>query len=58
MTAIIIHTNRFVRLPQRKVDATTLAGGQVSSVTTGKNGVTLNVNGIGQVTLADVKQVM
>ncbi len=42
----------------KKVDATTLAGGQVSSVTTGKNGVTLNVNGIGQVTLADVKQVM
>jgi len=42
----------------KKIDVSTLAGGQVSSVTTGKNGVTLNVNGIGQVTLADVKQVM
>jgi flagellar basal-body rod modification protein FlgD len=42
----------------KKVDANALAGGLVSGVTTGKNGVTLNVNGIGQVSLADVKLVM
>ena len=42
----------------KKIDTSTLAGGQVSGVTTGKNGVTLNVNGVGRVTLTDVKQVM
>jgi hypothetical protein len=32
--------------------------GQVASVTTGKTGVTLNVNGMGAIALTDVRQVM
>ncbi|MEI8030215.1 MAG: flagellar hook assembly protein FlgD [Comamonadaceae bacterium] len=41
-----------------KVSATALAIGLISGVTSTKSGVTLNVNGIGQVALADVKQVL
>jgi flagellar basal-body rod modification protein FlgD len=42
----------------KKVGTTALAVGQVNSVTTGKNGVTLNVNELGAIALADVRQVM
>jgi flagellar basal-body rod modification protein FlgD len=41
-----------------KVEATTLSAGLVAGVTTGKSGVTLNVNGIGTLALSDVKRVM
>ena len=41
-----------------QVEATTLSAGLVSGVTTGKSGVTLNVNGIGTLALSDVKRVM
>ncbi len=42
----------------KKIGATALAVGQVASVTTGKTGVTLNVNEIGAIALSDVRQVM
>ena len=42
----------------KKVGAAALAVGQVASVTTGKTGVTLNVNGMGAIALTDVRQVM
>lgn len=42
----------------KKVEATALAAGVVAGVTTGKSGVSLNVNGIGILALSDVKQVM
>ena len=42
----------------KKIDTTALAVGQVGSVTTGKNGVMLNVIGMGAVALSDVRQVM
>ena len=42
----------------KKVKVTALSFGQVSSVTLGADGVMLNVNGVGSVTLSDVKQVM
>ncbi len=41
-----------------KIDATALALGLVSGVTQGRDGVTLKVNGIGSVALADVRQVV
>lgn len=41
-----------------KIDATALTLGLVSGVSQGRSGVSLNVNGIGAVALADVKQVM
>ena len=41
-----------------KIGTTALALGQVGSVTTGKNGVMLNVNGMGAVAISDVRQVM
>ena len=41
-----------------KVDATALSFGQVASVSTGKQGVTLNVPGLGAVTMADVRQIL
>lgn len=41
-----------------KIEATALALGQVDGVTQGKSGVFLNVHGIGEVALSDVKQVM
>jgi flagellar basal-body rod modification protein FlgD len=41
-----------------KVDAVALAFGLVSGVTQGANGTALKVNGVGQVALSDVKQVM
>ena len=41
-----------------KIDATALALGLVSGVTQGTDGIALKVNGIGQVALSDVKQVM
>ena len=42
----------------KTIDATALAVGQVASVTTGKNGVMLNVNEMGAIALSDVRQVM
>jgi flagellar basal-body rod modification protein FlgD len=42
----------------KKIDATALAGGVVSGVTISKSGVALNVSGVGQVPVTDVKQVM
>lgn len=42
----------------KKVEATALSAGLVAGVTTGKSGVTLNVNGIGTLALSDVKRVM
>ena len=42
----------------KKIGATALAVGLVGGVTTGKSGVTLNVSGMGQVALVDVRQVM
>lgn len=42
----------------KKVKVTALSHGQVSSVTLGADGVMLNVNGVGSVTLSDVKRVM
>lgn len=42
----------------KKIDATALAVGLVGGVTTGKSGVTLNVNGMGAIALSDVRQVM
>ncbi len=42
----------------KTVEATTLSAGLVAGVTTGKSGITLNVNGIGTVALSDVKRVM
>jgi flagellar basal-body rod modification protein FlgD len=41
-----------------KIDATSLGLGQVVGVTQGKNGVSLNVNGMGTVALSDVRQVI
>ncbi len=41
-----------------KIDALALGLGLVSGVTQGKDGVALKVNGMGQVALSDVKQVM
>ena len=41
-----------------KVDVTALAFGQVASVSTGKQGVTLNVPGLGAITMADVRQIL
>jgi flagellar basal-body rod modification protein FlgD len=41
-----------------KVDAVALARGLVSGVTQGKGGVALKVNGMGQVALSDVREVM
>jgi len=41
-----------------KIDATALTLGQVGSVTQGKSGVLVNVNGVGPVALTNVKQVM
>jgi flagellar basal-body rod modification protein FlgD len=41
-----------------KINAVALASGLVSGVTQGANGAALKVNGIGQVALSDVKQVM
>ena len=41
-----------------KIDAVALALGLVSGVTQGTGGVALKVNGMGQVALSDVKQVM
>jgi len=41
-----------------KIDAAALALGVVSGVTQGTGGVALKVNGVGQVALSDVKQVM
>lgn len=43
---------------QAKVDATTLAFGQVASVSTGKQGVSLNVPGLGAVSMSDVRQIL
>ncbi len=42
----------------KRVDAASLSGGLVSGVTVGNSKVTLNLSGVGQVTLADVKLVM
>ena len=42
----------------KKIGAAALAVGQVASVTTGKNGVMLNVSEIGAIALTDVRQVM
>lgn len=42
----------------KKIDATALVLGMVNGVTQGKGGVTLKINGVGSVALADVKQVM
>ena len=41
-----------------KIDASALTAGQVGSVSQGKTGVSLNVNGVGPVALSNVKQVM
>lgn len=41
-----------------KVDAKTLGFGEVASVTTGAQGVKLTVPGIGEITLADIRQVI
>lgn len=41
-----------------KVGATTLGFGEVASVTTGAQGVKLSVPGIGEITLADIRQVI
>lgn len=41
-----------------KIDAVALTLGQVSGVMQSKDGVTLKVNGMGQIPLSDVKQVM
>jgi flagellar basal-body rod modification protein FlgD len=41
-----------------KVDATTLGFGEVASVTTGAQGVKLSVPGVGEITLADIRQVI
>ncbi len=43
---------------QAKVDATALAFGQVASVSTGKQGVSLNVPGLGAVSMSDVRQIL
>ena len=43
---------------QTKVDATALAFGQVTSVSTGKQGVSLNVPGLGAVSMNDVRQIL
>jgi len=42
----------------KKVDATKLSFGEVSSVTTGTAGVKLNVPGVGTVNLADIRQIL
>jgi flagellar basal-body rod modification protein FlgD len=42
----------------QKVDATALSFGEVGSVTTGSQGVTLNVSGMGTVKLTDVRQIL
>jgi flagellar basal-body rod modification protein FlgD len=42
----------------KKIGATALVLGMVNGVTQGKGGVTLKINGVGSVALADVKQVM
>ncbi|BCB26711.1 basal-body rod modification protein FlgD [Sulfurimicrobium lacus] len=42
----------------KKVDATALAVGQVASVSLGAQGATLNVVGLGPVTLSQVKQIL
>lgn len=41
-----------------KIEATTLAFGQVASVSTGAQGVKLNVPGLGPITMADVRQIL
>jgi flagellar basal-body rod modification protein FlgD len=41
-----------------KVDARTLGFGEVTSVTTGAQGVKLSVPGVGEITLADIRQVI
>ena len=41
-----------------KVDATTLSFGQVVSVSTGAQGVKLNVPGLGAVSMSDVRQIL
>ena len=41
-----------------KVDAKTLGFGEVASVTTGTQGVKLTVPGVGEITLADIRQVL
>lgn len=43
---------------QTKVDATALAFGNVASVSTGKQGVSLNVPGLGAVSISDVRQIL
>jgi flagellar basal-body rod modification protein FlgD len=43
---------------QAKIDATALAFGQVASVSTGKQGVSLNVPGLGAVSMSDVRQIL
>jgi flagellar basal-body rod modification protein FlgD len=43
---------------QAKVDATALAFGHVASVSTGKQGVSLNVPGLGAVSMSDVRQIL
>ena len=42
----------------KSIDAVALALGAVGGVTQGTNGVSLKVNGLGSVALADVRQVM